>query len=40
MLEVLKCYLGYDDGRVNQLVKSSVLFEEERVTELRQRGVI
>jgi crotonobetainyl-CoA:carnitine CoA-transferase CaiB-like acyl-CoA transferase len=38
--EVLKQHLGYDDGRVNQLTQAAVLFEEARVTELRQRGVI
>ena len=38
--EVLKHYLGYDDERINQLTQSAVLFEEERVKELRQRGVI
>ncbi|MBM4255491.1 MAG: CoA transferase [Deltaproteobacteria bacterium] len=38
--EVLKRYLNYDEGHITQLTQSAVLFEEERVKELRQRGVI
>lgn len=37
---VLKDHLGYTDERIRQLTESTVLFEEERVKELRQQGVI
>ena len=38
--EVIAQHLGYDDGRIDQLTQTGVLFEEERIKKLRQQGVI